>query len=101
MAAVQRTKVRPILNLSSPKGRAFNDTVDPWHIKKLTMSSPKLFSENLMRMGKHAKFSKSDIQDAYKTIPNAIEQRHCYRFKWLGKFFYHKTTVFESAAAVV
>jgi hypothetical protein len=99
MAAVQRTKVRPILNLSSPKGRAFNDAVDPWHIKKLTMSSPKLFSENLIRMGKHAKFSKSDIQDAYKTIPNAIEQRHYYGFKWLGKFFYDKTTVFGSAAA--
>ena len=28
-----------------------------------------------------------------------IEQRHYYGFKWLGKFFYDKTTVFGSAAA--
>jgi hypothetical protein len=27
MAAVQKNKVRPILNLSSPKGSSFNDTV--------------------------------------------------------------------------
>ena len=99
MAAVQKTKVRPIMNLSSPKGRSFNDAVNPWFIEKLSMSSPRLFGESLLKMGEGAVFSKSDIQDAYKLIPNATEQRRLYGFKWLGKFFYDKTTVFGSAAA--
>jgi hypothetical protein len=99
MAAVQRSKIRPILNLSSPKNRSFNDAVDPWHIEKLNMSSPRLFGESLIKMGPGATFSKSDIQDAYKVIPNAKHQHHLYGMKWLGKFFYDKTTVFGSAAA--
>jgi hypothetical protein len=99
MAAVQKTKVRPILNLSSPKGRSFNDAVNPWHLQKLTMSSPRLFGESLIKMGEGAVFSKSDIQDAYKLIPNDKKQHRLYGFKWLGKFFYDKTTVFGSAAA--
>jgi len=88
MASVQRSKIRPILNLSSPRNRSFNDAIDPWHIEKLTMSSPRLFGESLVKMGEGAKFSKSDIQDAYKVIPNAKNQQHFYGMKWLGKFFY-------------
>ena len=99
MAAIQPGKIRPILNLSSPKERSFNDSVDPWYIEKLTMSSPKLFGESLIKIGKGAVFSKSDIQDAYKTIPKAKTQRNLYGMKWLGKFFYDKTAVFGSAAA--
>jgi len=41
MAAVQKNKVRPIMNLSSPKGRSFNDAVDSMKFEKLKMSSPK------------------------------------------------------------
>jgi len=33
MAAVQKTKVRPIMNLSSPKGASFNDAVDPYQVE--------------------------------------------------------------------
>ncbi len=87
------------MNLSSPKGRSFNDAVNPWFIEKLSMSSPRLFGESLQKMGEGAVFSKSDMQDAYKLIPNVTEQRRLYGFKWLGKFFYDKTTVFGSAAA--
>jgi hypothetical protein len=99
MAAVQKTKVRPIMNLSSPKGRSFNDAVDMGCIDKLKMSSPKLFAEGLVNAGKGAVFSKTDIMDAYKLIPNAVDQWRLYGFEWLGKFFYDTRTVFGSRAA--
>jgi hypothetical protein len=73
MAAVQKTKVRPILNLSAPKGRSFNDAVNEWEVENLMMSTPKLFRESLVKAGKGALFSKTDIQDAYKLIPNPVD----------------------------
>jgi hypothetical protein len=99
MAAVQRTKIRPIMNLSSPVGASFNDAVNPFDVELLTMSSPKLFAEALVEAGQGAIFAKQDIQDAYKLIPNPKEQWHLYGFEWLGKYFYDTTTVFGSRAA--
>jgi len=99
MAAVQKNKVRPIMNLSSPKGRSFNDAVDILKFEKLTMSSPKLFGESIVKAGKGAIFSKSDIKDAFKLIPNAEEQWKLYGFEWLGKYFFDTSTVFGSKAA--
>jgi hypothetical protein len=69
MAAVQKTKVRPILNLSAPKGKSFNDAVNVWEVESLQMSTPRLFGESLVKAGEGALFSKTDIQDAYKLIP--------------------------------
>ena len=43
MAAEQRTKVRPIMNLSAPLGESFNEAVDTRDLCKLRMSSAKLF----------------------------------------------------------
>jgi len=99
MAAVQKNKVRPIMNLSSPKGRSFNDAVDPMMFEKLKMSSPKLFGESIVKAGKGAVFSKSDIKDAFKLIPNAVDQWKLYGFEWLGKYFFDTSTVFGSRAA--
>ncbi len=99
MAAVQKTKVRPILNLSSPKGRSFNDAVNEWEVENLLMSTPKLFGESLVKAGKGALFSKTDIQDAYKLIPNPVAEWRYYGFSWLGKFFLDTTTVLGSKVA--
>ena len=99
MAAVQKTKVRPILNLSAPKGTSFNDAVDKNHLRKLTMSSAKKFSQTLVRMGKNAKFAKSDVVDAYKLIPSHASEWKYFGFKWLGKFFTDTSTPFGSTAA--
>jgi hypothetical protein len=63
------------------------------------MSSPKLFGDTIRKAGRGAVFSKTDIQDAYKLIPNAKDQWHLYGFEWLGKFFFDTTTVFGSKAA--
>jgi len=99
MAAVQKNKVRPIMNLSSPKGRSFNDAVDSMKFEKLKMSSPKLFGESIVKAGKGAVFSKSDIKDAFKLIPNAEDQWKLYGFEWLGRYFFDTSTVFGSKAA--
>ncbi len=96
MAAVQRTKIRPIMNLSAPKGLSFNDAVDETSIDLLRMSSAKIFAEALVQSGKGADFVKEDIQDAYKLIPNAEEKWHLYGFEWLGKYFFDTTTVLEA-----
>ena len=99
MAAVQKTKVRPILNLSAPLGSSFNDAVDKNRLRKLTMSSAKKFSQTLIRMGKDAKFAKSDIVDAYKIIPCHASEWRFFGFKWLGKFFADTSSPFGSTSA--
>jgi hypothetical protein len=99
MAAVQKTKVRPILNLSSPKGRSFNDAVNVWEVDNLQMCTPRIFSDSILKAGKGALISKTDIQDAYKLIPNPISDWRLYGFTWLGKFFVDTTTVFGSKTA--
>jgi hypothetical protein len=99
MAAVQKTKVRPIMNLSSPKGNSLNDAIDMDTVQKIGMSSPKIFAEELVKAGKGALFSKSDIVDAYKLIPNAVQQWRLFGFQWLGKYFFDKAKVFGSKEA--
>jgi hypothetical protein len=99
MAAVQKTKVRPILNLSSPKGRSFNDAVNSWEVDSLQMCTPRIFANLILKAGKNALISKTDIQDAYKLIPNPISDWRYYGFSWLGKFFVDTTTVFGSKTA--
>jgi len=99
MAVVQKSKVRPILNLSAPKINSFNDAVDEFKIKKLEMSSAKLFGQTIFEAGKNATLTKSDICDAYKIIPGHPKQWYCFGFTWLGRYFYDITTVFGSKSA--
>jgi hypothetical protein len=63
------------------------------------MSSPKIFAEELVKAGKGALFSKSDIVDVYKLIPNAVQQWRLFGFQWLGKYFFDKAKVFGSKEA--
>jgi hypothetical protein len=68
-------------------------------VQKLTMSSPRLFANSLVKAGQGAVFAKSDIQDAYKLIPNLVQEWRLYGFKWLGQFFFDTTLVFGSKRA--
>jgi len=99
MAAVQKNKVRPILNMSAPKGNSLNDVIDMECIEKLNMSSPRIFARELRKAGKGALFSKTDIVDAYKLIPNAVQNWRLFGFTWLGRYFFDKTKVFGSREA--
>jgi hypothetical protein len=64
MAATQKTEVRLILNVSSPKGNSINEAKDELSIQKIKMSSPRIFAEELLKAGKGAFFQKSNIVDA-------------------------------------
>jgi hypothetical protein len=64
LAKEEPTKIQPILNLSAPKGISFNDAVNVDSLRKLTMSSPSLFGQTLLRAGKGAVFARQDFSDA-------------------------------------
>ena len=84
---VRNGKVRPILNMSGPKGRSFNDNVDKSKLERLHMGTAKQFGFSLKRAGKEAKFSKFDLQDAYKLMPARREDFRLQGFCWLGRWF--------------
>lgn len=99
MAVPQKQKVRPVMNLSSPKSQSFNDFVDEKALKKLTMSTAALFGEDLFRCGKNAIFAKVDFCDAFKQVGSHPSQWKLFGFCWLGRFFYDLTTVFGAKSA--
>ena len=51
------------------------------------MGTAKSFGFNLKRAGRGAKFSKFDLQDAYKLMPARKEDFRLQGFCWLGKWF--------------
>ena len=88
LAAIARNgKVRPILNMSGPKGRSFNDNVEKNKLERLHMGTAKQFGYSLKAAGVNAKFSKFDLQDAYKLMPARKEDFRLQGFCWLGKWF--------------
>jgi len=99
MAKKEKTKVRPILNLSSPKGKSFNDATDKELLLKLTMSSPSIFGQLLLNLGMGAKFAKIDLTNAYKLIPVHPTDWKYFGFRWLGMHFYESNTAFGNCAA--
>ena len=86
-AVVRNRKVRPILNMSGPKNKSFNDNVDRDKLERLHMGTAKQFGTALKAAGKDAVFSKFDIQDAYKLILAKTEDYRLQGFSWLGKYF--------------
>jgi hypothetical protein len=99
MAKEEKTKIRPILNLSAPKGASFNEAIDPYSLHKLTMTFPLLFSQALLQFGIGARFGKMDIENAYKLIPVHPDDWHYYGFKWGGMHFFEQATAFGNSAA--
>ena len=84
---VRNGKIRPILNMSGPKGKSFNDNVDKRKLEKLHMGTARQFGFGLKKAGKNATFSKFDLQDAYKLMPAKKEDFRLQGFSWLGKWF--------------
>ena len=99
IAQKQKSKVRPILNLSAPESKSVNDYMKKHLFRKLVMSSAKQFGQSLLKAGKNAVFSKTDIQDAYKMLPCHVNERRCFAFKWLDRYFIDISTPFGSKAA--
>ena len=88
LGAVERNgKVRPILNMSGPAGKSFNDNVKEEELERLHMGTAREFSYLLREAGKNARFSKFDIRDAYKLIPAKPTDYRLQGFRWLNKYF--------------
>jgi len=100
MAVVRNGKVRPVLNMSGPKGRSFNDNVDEKLLEKVHMDTAKKFGYFLREAGKGAVFSKFDYGDAYKTIPADPEDYGLQGFTWCGKYFIETQQTFGGIPSV-
>lgn len=99
MAIPQEGKVRPVLNVSSPVGKSFNDNVADEKKEKIHMSSAREAGYLIMKCGRQAKMSKSDLCDAYKLIPVPLHELRIQGFMWLGKFFVENKQIFGSKSA--
>jgi len=99
MAVVQPSKIRPVMNLSSPKLYSLNDAVCEILLPKLTMSTARDFSYSLLDAGLFAKIWKFDLKDAYKNIGTHRCMWKLHGFQWLEKFFVDTTTIFGSKSA--
>jgi hypothetical protein len=66
LAVVQPDKVRPVLNVSMPKGKSYISNIDEFQLEKLKMASAQQFGSALLKFGKDATMSKFDQVAAYK-----------------------------------
>ena len=96
----KKGKVRPILNVSHPRGQSFNDNIVEPRMEKVQMSSAQSFSYSLLRAGKFALMSKFDMQDAYKNVPSKVEDLRLQGFEWGGSFFVETKQMFGARTAV-
>jgi hypothetical protein len=100
MAEAQKDKVRPILNMSSPKNQSFNSNVDKTAVPKTHQSSAKKFSQTLLAVGKGAIISKMDMRDAFKLVPARIADLRLQGFRWLNNYFVDTQQIFGSTPSV-
>ena len=100
MAVARNRKVRPVLNMSGPKGRSFNDNIVQEKLEKVHMATAKAFSFALRKAGKNSRMSKFDICDAYKLIPAKIEDLRLQGFSWLGRHFCETQGTFGGIGSV-
>lgn len=96
----QTDKVRPVLNVSLPLGRSFNDNIDDFQLEKVTMSSARMFSFSVLLAGRNALMSKFDMCDAYKNVPARISDLRLQGLAWLGRFFVETRQIFGARTAV-
>jgi hypothetical protein len=99
MAVARKSKVRPVVNLSSPKGTSFNDNIEPLSVMKVTMSSAAQFGQSVLAAGRGARMSKLDMKDAYKLVPARVEDFRLQGMEWQGRYFVDTQQIFGAATA--
>ena len=97
---VQHGKVRPVLNVSSPRGFSFNDNVIESRMEKVHMSSAARFGQSVLKAGKNAVMTKFDLKNAYKNVPCKIEDIRLQGFEWGGRYFAETTQMFGARTSV-
>jgi hypothetical protein len=96
----QGSKIRPVFDVSAPKGASLNDNMNEFCIEKVFMSSARKFSYSLYECGKNAIMSKFDFVDAFKIIPAKINDLRCQGFFWLNKYFLENRQIFGAKTSV-
>ena len=97
-AHVKRGKVRPILNLSAPEGRSYNDFIPKHKLLKIRSATPRLIADYLHQLGPGCTLSKIDMEGAFKLVPVQPCFWRAQGFSWLGKFFFESQIVFGSSS---
>ena len=100
LAIEQTDKVKPVLNLSAPKGFSFNENIPKNSLDKIVMSSAELFGYEIVRVGKGGLMAKFDMRAAYKNVPTHPNLWPSQGFEWLGRFFVDPSIIFGSKAAI-
>ena len=100
VAIARNGKIRPVINMSGPKGKSFNDNLDKYKIEKVRMCTAKKFSYSIKEAGKGALFSKFDLKDAYKLVPARPEDFRLQGFTWLEKSFIETQQTFGAIPSV-
>ena len=100
MAVLRGDKVRPVLNVSSPKGMSLNDNVKVSAMERVFMSSPKKFGRSVLEAGKGARMTKFDMCNAYKIVPCRTEDLRLQGFEWGGKLFVETRLIFGARTSV-
>jgi len=96
----QGEKIRPVLNVSLPIGRSFNDNINKKSMEKVYMSNAKKFGYSICDAGKNAVMSKYDLVDAYKNVPAPLEDLRLQGFCWLEKYFIETRQIFGAKTSV-
>jgi len=99
-AIVTDGKVRPVINVSAPRGASFNDNIRESKMEKVEMSSAKRFGQSVRKAGKGAIMSKFDMANAYKNVPCKTEDLRLQGFCWGKKFFVETTQMFGAKTSV-
>jgi hypothetical protein len=100
MAVVRKGAVRPIINLSAPKGSSFNDNVDGYKLEKVHMATAQGFGYAIRKCGVAAKMFEFDKKDAYKLIPAKKRDWNKQGFTWLGRHFIELQQIFGGIPSV-
>ena len=100
LVIAQKGKIRPVLDVSSPAGRSFNDNIQKSSMEKVFMSSPQKFSYSVLVAGKNSLMTKFDMKDAYKNVPCALSDLRLQGFEWCGKYFAETAQIFGAVSAV-
>ena len=89
-----------MLNVSSTIGSSFNENIDINMLEKIRMSSARNFGFTLKSCGKNSRFSKFDMQDAYKNVLAPLKDLRLQGFCWLNKIFIETKQIFGAKTAV-
>jgi len=97
---VNHGKARPVLNVSAPYGKSFNDNICECKMETVTMSSAARFGQSIIKAGRGSIMTKFDLKDAYKNVPCRISDYRLQGFKWGEKYFLETTQMFGARTAV-